>query len=39
MHTLKRTLTDFIDGKLTTLTGLDEVNPNVITASKLEFGD
>jgi len=39
MHTLKRTLTDFIGAELATLTGLDEVNPNVITASKPEFGD
>ena len=39
MHTLKRTLTDFIGTELATLTGLDEVNPNVITASKPEFGD
>ena len=39
MHTLKRTLTDFIGAELATLTGLDQVNPNVITASKPEFGD
>ncbi len=39
MHTLKRTLTDFIGAELASLTGLDEVNPNVITASKPEFGD
>jgi len=39
MQTLKRTLTDFIGAELATLTGLDEVNPNVITASKPEFGD
>ena len=39
MHTLKRTLTDFIGAELATLTGLDDVNPNVITASKPEFGD
>jgi len=39
MHTLKRTLTDFIGAELATLTGLNEVNPNVITASKPEFGD
>jgi len=39
MHTLKRTLTDFIGAELATLTGLDEVNPNVISASKPEFGD
>ena len=39
MHTLKRTLTDFIGAELATLTGLDAVNPNVITASKPEFGD
>ena len=39
MHTLKRTLTDFIGAELATLTGLDEVNPNVITASKPEFGE
>lgn len=39
MHTLKRTLTDFIGAELATLTGLDEANPNVITASKPEFGD
>lgn len=39
MHTLKRTLTDFIGAELATITGLDEVNPNVITASKPEFGD
>ena len=39
MHTLKRTLTDFIGAELATLTGLDEVNPNVLTASKPEFGD
>ena len=39
MHTLKRTLTDFIGAELATLTDLDQVNPNVITASKPEFGD
>jgi arginyl-tRNA synthetase len=39
MHTIKRTLTDFIGAELMALTGLDEVNPNVITASKPEFGD
>ena len=39
MHTLKRTLTDFIGAELATLTGLDQANPNVITASKPEFGD
>lgn len=39
MHTLKRTLTDFIGAELATLTGLDEVHPNVITASRPEFGD
>ncbi len=39
MHTIKRTLTDLIGAELTALTGLDEVNPNVITASKPEFGD
>src|SRR5210317_1905285 len=39
MHTIKRTLSDLIGAELTALTGLDEVNPNVITASKPEFGD
>ena len=39
MHTIKRTLTHLIGAELTALTGLDEVNPNVITASKPEFGD
>ena len=39
MHTIKRTLTDLFVAELEALTGLDDVNPNVITASKPEFGD
>lgn len=38
MHSIKRTLNDLIARELSALTGLEDVNPNVITASKPEFG-
>jgi arginyl-tRNA synthetase len=37
--TIKTLLNDFIAAELQALTGLEDVNPNVITASKPEFGD